>query len=184
MSSAYPYPEPLNPWTRKSFLGPIWEQFREQFKERLREWFKEQFWEQLQKEFRGWFLETFFLVVTFLPLTNLVEVDELRIPIPGAAPPMDPEKVCILVKPCIPPKPPVVSKLFISNMLAWLRPKAWWWWPPKPAIKGPPKRPKGLIPKNSKRVGHKLFHSCKYYFYLVVWEKSLNIFPQKFVWNK
>ena len=31
--------------------------------------------------------------MTFLPLTNLVEVDELRIPIPGAAPPMDPEKV-------------------------------------------------------------------------------------------
>ena len=31
--------------------------------------------------------------MTFLPLTNLVEVDELRIPIPGATPPMDPVKV-------------------------------------------------------------------------------------------
>ena len=38
-------------------------------------------------------MRTYFLVVTFLPLTNLVEVDELRIPTPGAAPPMDPEKV-------------------------------------------------------------------------------------------
>ena len=31
--------------------------------------------------------------MTFLPLTNLVEVDELRIPIPGTAQPTDPGKV-------------------------------------------------------------------------------------------
>ena len=31
--------------------------------------------------------------MTFLPLTNLVEVDDLRIPIPKAAPPTDPEKM-------------------------------------------------------------------------------------------
>ena len=43
--------------------------------------------------FRFWLRLTYFLVVTFLPLTNLVEVDELRIPIPGADPPIGPEKV-------------------------------------------------------------------------------------------
>ena len=43
--------------------------------------------------FRTYLRLTYILVVTFLPLTNLVEVDELRIPITGAAPPMDPEKV-------------------------------------------------------------------------------------------
>ena len=31
--------------------------------------------------------------MTFLVLANLVEVDELSIPIPGTPPPMDPEKV-------------------------------------------------------------------------------------------
>ena len=88
------------------------------------------------------YLIAYFLVVTFLPFTNLVEVEELCIPIPNPPPgwPMVPLKVWTLVKP-LPPIPPMGSNI------SW---NIFWWWAPKPIKGEPPSSPKGDIPKSWK----------------------------------
>ncbi len=79
---------------------------------------------------------THFFVVTFLPLTNRVDVEDVRMP-PGPPRPMpDVLKVWTLVKP---PMGAIPWASMLSNSdppppRAWWW---WWWWWPNPII-GPP----------------------------------------------